>query len=370
MLAQFPSITEQRDLDNFTIFEILAQSDETTELFKYLQQESELTAALSDAESEYTIWAPHNKAFSLLKSTLGNDLRNTWKSILQYHISPHSLPSSRLQQMGCVPTLLRPSSMNGDLRLRLRPTTAGMQLNFDISTIKSDIIARNGVIHIINAVLLPPPSMMRAIDLLPNDFSIAQHVVRKSGLASDLDIVKGGTMFIPSNAAFEKLGGEANKFLLETEEGEQYMNLILQLHFSREQTLYSNAFYKPTSNNDPGLPKPAEVPTSTKIERDGKDQNQMYRLRKGTRSFNLSTALPGRDLRVNISRYGSIIAMFVNRWSPVSTQDYLASNGVIHLLDSVLLPSDEKPPVDLKPEILKMMFTDISKENASERDNK
>lgn len=359
MLRRFPLTAPKHNLDKLTIYEILGESHEMGQLLKHIQQYPGLVAALNNNALEYTLWAPTDRAFSQLDSNVKSTYEQSWLAILQHHISPHPLPISRLLQMGNIPTLLRPPKLNGDQRLRLRPTMAGMQVNLQACITQSDIMASNGVVHVIDAMLLPPPSIMTVIALLSSgNFSLAQRALHKTGLAVVIDGTIGGTLFLPSNLAFEKLGVEANKFLFETEEGEKYLRAMLRLHFSPSQTLYSNALYKPMSNPESGPVKPRERPAPAAAERGHSKENPLYQLRKGTKSFRLSTSLAGHDLQVRITRYGSIIDMLANKWTPVTTQDCIASNGVIHLVSGVLLPVDERAAVDVDLATLKAIFND------------
>lgn len=355
MLCRFPLTAPQHNLDKLTIFEILGESPEMGELLKHIQQHPDLVAVLNNKAAEYTILAPTDRAFAQLDSSIQGTSEQTWMAILQHHISPHPLPMSRLLEMGAIPTLLRPPELNGDQRLRLRPTTGGMQVNLQTRVTQSDIMASNGVVHLIDTVLLPPQSIMTIIANLSNDgnFSLAQDSLQKTGLAEVIDSTVGGTLFLPSNSAFEKLGAEANKFLFETKEGEKHLRALLKLHYSPGQTLFSNALYMPVSNPEPSPAKPRELPPPS-----ASGAAHLYRLRKGTKSFGLSTALAGHGLQVSISRYGGIIDMMANKWTPVTTQDFIASNGVVHLVSGVLLPVDEREAVDVDVTTLKAMFKD------------
>jgi uncharacterized surface protein with fasciclin (FAS1) repeats len=355
MLRIFPSKHPQHDFDTFTVYEILEKSIETTELLKRIQKHPEIQEKLKSTAGECTIWAPTNQAFSKYASHAVDMSEEDWKAILQYHISPYALFVKRLLQMGNMPTLLHPPQLNGEQRLRLRPTLDGIQAKFDAYITKSDIMASNGVIHLADTVLLPPPSMMQLIAILPpDDFSLVQRSLHTTGIAAKVDATTGGTLFIPTNAAFKQLGPEAKTFLFETEEGQPYLKAILQLHFVPRQTLYSNAWYKtrePVTAN--------AVPTTNIPKVASSKENPLDRLRKGTITFPLSTLLAGHGLQVKVSRHGSIISMLANRWTPVTTQDCIANNGVLHLVSGIILPVDEKAAVDVDVELLKSMFGDL-----------
>ena len=68
----------------------------------------------------------------------------------------------------------------------------------------------------------------------------------------------GGTVFAPSNFAFQKLGPKINGFLF-SKYGQKYLKALLEYHVVANQTLYSDAYYKAESvDNDmenAGVPK-------------------------------------------------------------------------------------------------------------------
>jgi uncharacterized surface protein with fasciclin (FAS1) repeats len=104
-------------------------------------------------EGPFTVFAPTNEAFSALPEGTVDSLllpENTkqLQDILKYHFVAASAPSSSLES-GDVMTV------NGDL-VRVTVSDAGITVN-DANVITADIMASNGVIHVIDKVLLPPP---------------------------------------------------------------------------------------------------------------------------------------------------------------------------------------------------------------------
>ena len=65
-----------------------------------------------------------------------------------------------------------------------------------------------------------------------------------------------GTLFAPSNFAFQKLGPRINAFLF-SKYGLKYLKALLKYHVVANQTLYSDAYYKGESKNveETGIPK-------------------------------------------------------------------------------------------------------------------
>ena len=103
-------------------------------------------------EGPFTLFAPTNDAFgSLPEGTVDTLLLpeniDQLTDILKYHVVSGSVPSSSIES-GDVETL------NGD-SITVDVSDAGIMVN-DANVITADIMASNGVIHVIDKVLLPP----------------------------------------------------------------------------------------------------------------------------------------------------------------------------------------------------------------------
>jgi transforming growth factor-beta-induced protein len=120
---------------------------------------AELIPALSDPFSEFTVFAPTNDAFEDLLMELGIDIAglldlSNLSDILLYHVVSGTVLSTELMD-GDVPTL-NGQSVSIDL-------SNGVMVN-DASVITPDVTADNGVVHIIDAVLLPNITSTENID--------------------------------------------------------------------------------------------------------------------------------------------------------------------------------------------------------------
>lgn len=96
--------------------------------------------------------APTNEAFAklpaeTLESLLLPENKDLLVNILQYHVVSANAHSSSLES-GDVPTL------NGD-SVSIVVSDDGVEVN-DAMVVKADVIASNGIIHVIDTVLLPP----------------------------------------------------------------------------------------------------------------------------------------------------------------------------------------------------------------------
>jgi uncharacterized surface protein with fasciclin (FAS1) repeats len=145
--------------------QMATSSENVVQIAEHNPQFSTLVAAIKAAglakklegTGPFTVFAPTNRAFAALpKGTLRTLVKPANKgelaSILTYHVVPGALKASEISP-GPVKTVngatFTVNSANGKLTI-----TDGRGRTVQI--IKTNIIASNGVIHVINGVLLPP----------------------------------------------------------------------------------------------------------------------------------------------------------------------------------------------------------------------
>jgi uncharacterized surface protein with fasciclin (FAS1) repeats len=103
-----------------------------------------------DGEEDFTVFAPTNAAFAALPAgTLEAVLadKDLLTSILTYHVVAGTAPASEVVKLSSINTL------NGQVRISV--TDDGVFLNDTVRIVTTDIPAFNGIIHVIDAVLLP-----------------------------------------------------------------------------------------------------------------------------------------------------------------------------------------------------------------------
>ena len=112
------------------------------------------------APGDYTVFAPTNDAFDASPGTLDAVLADEalLTAILTYHVAGGSLFAAD------VVTLTEITTLNG-ATISVEVTDAGVVLNGTVNIIQTDIEASNGVIHIIDGVLLLLPEVKRAARL-------------------------------------------------------------------------------------------------------------------------------------------------------------------------------------------------------------
>jgi uncharacterized surface protein with fasciclin (FAS1) repeats len=132
-----------------------------------------LVDTLSSA-GPFTVFAPTDTAFAALGEDTINallaDPKGALTQILLYHVVAGEVPASQ------VVTLQSATTVQGS-RVKIEVIDGGVVLDRSVNVIITDIQASNGIIHVIDAVLLPPTpvaadsSLVQIIDGTPVQFS-------------------------------------------------------------------------------------------------------------------------------------------------------------------------------------------------------
>jgi len=184
-----------------------------------LVQAAGLVDALTNEDSTFTVFAPSNHAIKKLPKSLVNQLTSDTellKKVLLYHVIEGAVKSSDIVNDITVPTL-----EGGEIRAnvycknREKYHPGGLVTINGKQVIRPDIIASNGVVHIIADVLYPLPSGNIA-EVVSGDerFSTLLAAVQAAGLAGTLSGDGPFTVFAPTNEAFAKIPEETLNGLL------------------------------------------------------------------------------------------------------------------------------------------------------------
>jgi uncharacterized surface protein with fasciclin (FAS1) repeats len=155
-----------------------------------------------------TVLAPTNAAFSAIGINASNVSTAlpvaTLRAVLRYHMLGGSVPASNLAPgPNATYTTLQNETI---LTSTYSSVNAGTWFNGRARVLKTDIRANNGLIHKINAVLLPPPgNMWESINANPNLTFLAAAITR-AGLVANFNSTTGLILFAPTNAAFIAAG--------------------------------------------------------------------------------------------------------------------------------------------------------------------
>ncbi|MCB0706672.1 MAG: fasciclin domain-containing protein, partial [Saprospiraceae bacterium] len=248
---------------------------------------AELLPALTDPLAEFTVFAPTDAAFDDLAAALGTDIAGllalpNLADVLLYHVLGAEVPSSAVSNG----LIAQPLSTTNTLKFTVTSTSDVFVNQAPITGF--DITADNGVVHVLDAVVLPVETVVDiAID---NGFtSLTTAVVTAELLPALTDPLAEFTVFAPTDEAFDNLAADLGTDIAG----------ILALPNLADVLLY-------------------HVVAGTVLSTD---------LSNGT-----VTTLNGADVTVDITS-----GVMINN-SNVTTPDVLADNGVVHIIDAVLVP--------------------------------
>jgi uncharacterized surface protein with fasciclin (FAS1) repeats len=174
----------------------VAASNEAFSTLVTAVKEAGLVETLSK-KGPYTIFAPSNEAFAKLpKGALEGLLKDKAKltTVLLHHVVPGKVNAADVVKKKSVTT-----AAGQTLAIN---TKEGVQLG-EATVVKTDVAASNGVIHVIDEVLMPGD----IVDVAAADkrFATLVAAVKAAGLVETLKGDGPFTVFAPTNAAFEKL---------------------------------------------------------------------------------------------------------------------------------------------------------------------
>jgi uncharacterized surface protein with fasciclin (FAS1) repeats len=248
----------------------------------------------------FTVFAPTNAAFAALLSELGLTkealLANTTllTAVLTYHVLSAKVDSTAVAgQLGLPVATVQGGILKVERQGSTLQITDGRNRTSTVTA--TDTLASNGVIHTINRVILPADKNIVQTAQSLSDFSILVEAVVAANLAATLSGSGPFTVFAPTNAAFAAL--------------------LTELNLSKEALLADTALLTRvlTYHVLPSRVLKAQVPVGAAITT----------VEGGTFTVNSNLAIT--DQR--------------NRPSQIGATDVFTSNGVIHVIDRVLLPA-------------------------------
>ncbi len=268
----------------------LAQSDTTLSLLVTLVTKAGLATTLSTTNN-ITVFAPTNAAFRAAGYTdaVINGLTNAqaaagFTDVLTYHVVGARVLSTAVPVSDIVNTL------NGK-NIYASKNANGVFVNGKKVT-AADLTASNGVVHKINGVLIPPTKTITQIVVDGADFSTLEAAVVLAGLAPTLDGPGKFTVFAPTNDAFVTSGITSLAGLTTTDAA----GIVGQHAFS------TNIFASDLTAGTTG-----------------------------------ATVNPSKTLTIALSPATVKVTGSANPASVVTATDIVATNGVIHVIDRVLL---------------------------------
>ena len=252
-------------------------------------------AGLVDAlkgDGPITVFAPTDEAFAKLPDgTVANllkpDNKDKLAAILKYHVVPGNVMAKSLSGKDWADTLQGQS-------LRVDVSTDAVRID-DARVVKADIPARNGTIHVIDTVLMPRDDIVDTA-IASGKFGTLVKAVDAAGLVETLKGDGPFTVFAPLDSAFAKLPQDKLGALLKDK---PKLKGVLTYHVI------------------PGRVLSTDLPVA-----------------KGDKLSAEPDTVAGKKLRVVRSEDGTVTVNGVR----VVKADVIAGNGVIHVLEGVLMP--------------------------------
>ncbi len=302
-----PPADEPMEMASNTIVDIAVGDGRFTTLVAALTA-ADLVGTLS-GDGPFTVFAPTDDAFAALPDGTVEGLLDdipALTDVLTYHVVSGNVLAADVVSLSSAPTL-----QGSDVSVRVE--NGNVFIN-DSQVIITDLIGSNGVVHVIDAVLLPPaeeqtqsaPSdvgsdTITGIAAADGRFTTLVAALQAAGLDSVLAGDGPFTVFAPTDAAFARLDAGTVDALL----GDiPALTNVLTYHVV-----------------------PGEVDAATAL------------------TLTLAGTVQGSNIVVE-NQLGNVV---LNRDSLVIDADIQASNGIIHVVNRVLLPP-ASPAADPAPE--------------------
>ena len=274
----------------------IAKSDPKFSILVEAVVAADLAETLS-GDGPFTVFAPTNDAFAALLAELGvskDELladKALLTQVLTYHVVGAAVTKAEVPLGKAITTvqggIFKVDAAGSDLVI-----TDGRNRTSRI--IAADIAARNGVIHAIDRVILPADRNIVETALALPEFSLLVEAVVAADLQGALSGAGPFTVFAPTNDAFVALLGELGVSKDQLLADKPLLTQVLTYHVLGARVLK------------------AEVPVGTPV-----------------------ATLQGQTLTVNASL---AIEDQRGRSANIVATDVLTSNGVIHVIDRVILP--------------------------------
>merc|ERR1712013_506351 len=277
---------------------VLSGNQNLSSLVTLLQSVPDVAEALSGA-SNITLFAPSNDALNALNSSgvLSSGQEGLVQALLNYHVLIGQFTSENITETPAFPaTLLNDTAyanVTGGQVVECRAEDDGVYvisgLKNNATVVEADITFDGGVVHVIDSLLTIPPNVSTVAQ--EANLTALLGALNATELTEAVNTTPDLTIFAPNNAAFQDIASVLANISVEDAAS------VLQYHVINGTVAYSS-----TLTN-------GSVPT-----------------------------LGGGNITVTIID-GEV---FVNR-ARVINSDILLSNGVLHVIDSVLSANDSSP---------------------------
>ena len=271
-----------------------------------------LDAVLDDADAgPFTVFAPTDAAFAALPGGLVNKLladTSLLTTILNYHVVEGAVDSATVVGLDSATTL-----QGEDVTIEVDGNNVSIN-GANVTVV--DIEASNGIIHVIDAVIVPPsidlPKDIVDTAIGAGNFDTLVAAVQAAGLEDTLRGDGPFTVFAPTDDAFNALpAGLVGKLLADTDT----LSSILTYHVVT-----------------------GEVDAATVV------------------GLSEATTVQGENVTIAVDGDGVLL----NGNARVTVTDIVASNGIIHVIDAVIVPPSVTLLQDIVDTAIGAGFTELA----------
>ncbi|XP_032358367.1 periostin isoform X5 [Etheostoma spectabile] len=250
-----------------------------------------------EGPGSFTFFAPSNEAWELLdeesRNALVSNVNIELYNALHYHMANKRLLTKDLKNGMTV------TSMYNDLGLQINHYSNGVVTVNCARIIYGNQVSTNGVVHVIDRVISAVGNTIQDVIEVDDDLTTLSDVAQTAGFLEKLGQPGHYTLFAPTNEAFESLGSE----VLERIQGDkEVLKALLNFHLLNSVQC-SEAIMSGTSHE----------------------------------------TLEGNNIEIGCDGE----SLTVNGIKMVRKKDIVTTNGVIHLIDQVLMPDSAKQVMEL-----------------------
>lgn len=331
---------------NHTIFEFLANSSHHKILYKIIKNDSSLIDIFdAKGKGNITLFAPTDCAFKKILKHLPKDHPHPpkWiiKKLIEYHTLGSFHPAPRIFYHRTLPTLL--TATHGPKltqRIRLGHSLKGPAINFYVRPVFFNIFTKNGVVHAVDNILIPPPPVYLVLRIFPTAFSTffqAFHTTHVANLFWPLkNSSSSWTVFAPTNIAWLRIPIPVMAWLF-SPRGSRILTKLVEYHISPNHTFYTDSIWKPPHHKH-------DADNEAYWEEEFPHHSCKRHWKKQHFNTTLPTLIGGNaTLRIDEFKFGPFLKIAINgRPGAVRGSDILGYDGCIQAVDRIVLPPRRK----------------------------
>lgn len=299
------------------LYDIIANSSDHTTLLSALEM-AYLAEPLMNTTGPLTIFAPINEAFAAIANESAPYFRPEYvyhlMDILAYHVVEAKVMSTDLEE-----TNITMGNMEG-ANITLDPPMIN-----DATIIAADVEASNGVLHVVDTVLLPEWLFYDAVDAIagvPELFTVLGTLVNTTGLTETLQSEGPFTIFAPWDGVFtvEEIAAAVDAIANGEDPVGDFTNILTYHVF-------------------PGVAMSYDAMDGAEMEMANGEiaTINIYPIYANATS-NATMIMDGEDVAVMAEEREVIDAVYTINSIPIVAGDFFVANGVIHIIDGLMIP--------------------------------